>query len=148
MVQAEYLVMGQYLEAATRCPRVLRVHEPGASVAVIGLGGVGLSCVMGAALAGAGRIVAIDRVPDKLDAARHVGATDTVVAGADRHALLDALPLHELLTASIERMARTLTGREPAGDGSLVGMGVPAVESERPYPRPVGPRHELRRTAG
>lgn len=30
-------------------------------------------------------------------------------------ALLDALPLHELLTASIERMARSLTGREPAG---------------------------------
>ena len=36
-------------------------------VAVIGLGGVGLSCVMGAALAGASRIVAIDRVPAKLD---------------------------------------------------------------------------------
>ena len=34
----------------------------GASVAVIGLGGVGLSCVMGAVLAGAARIVAIDRV--------------------------------------------------------------------------------------
>ena len=36
--------------------------EPGSSVAVIGLGGVGLSAVMGAALAGASRIVAVDRV--------------------------------------------------------------------------------------
>ena len=42
----------------------------GATVAVIGLGGVGLSCVMGAALAGASRIVAIDRMPDKLAVAR------------------------------------------------------------------------------
>ena len=48
---------------------VLKTAEvrPGSSVAVIGLGGVGLSCVMGAVLAGASRIVAIDRVADKLD---------------------------------------------------------------------------------
>ena len=44
--------------------------EPGATVAVIGLGGVGLSCVMGAALAGAAQIVAIDRVPAKLRGGR------------------------------------------------------------------------------
>src|SRR5690349_2076628 len=55
---------------------------PGSSVAVIGLGGVGLSCVMGAAIAGAGRIVAVDRVPAKLELARSVGATDAVLAGA------------------------------------------------------------------
>jgi S-(hydroxymethyl)glutathione dehydrogenase/alcohol dehydrogenase len=64
---------------------------PGASVAVIGLGGVGLSCVMGAALAGAGRVVAIDRVPAKLDLAREVGATDTVTAGDDRDATIEAI---------------------------------------------------------
>lgn len=52
----------------------------GASVAVFGLGGVGLSVVMGAVLAGATRIVAIDRVPDKLDRARELGATDTILA--------------------------------------------------------------------
>lgn len=54
---------------------------PGSSVAVIGLGGVGLSCVIGAAIAGASRIVALDRVPAKLDAARAVGATDGLLAG-------------------------------------------------------------------
>jgi S-(hydroxymethyl)glutathione dehydrogenase/alcohol dehydrogenase len=53
----------------------------GSSVAVIGLGGVGLSCVMGAALAGAGAVVAIDRVPSKLDTATSVGATATILAG-------------------------------------------------------------------
>ena len=42
----------------------------GASVAVIGLGGVGLSCVMGAVLAEAAQIVAIDRVPTKIEVAR------------------------------------------------------------------------------
>ncbi len=49
-------------------------------MAVIGLGGVGLSCVMGAALAGASRIVAIDRVPAKLAVAATVGATDGLLA--------------------------------------------------------------------
>ena len=72
---------------------VLKTAEvrPGSSVAVIGLGGVGLSCVMGAVLAGASRIVAIDRVADKLDAARAVGATDGLIAGDDRSATLEAL---------------------------------------------------------
>jgi S-(hydroxymethyl)glutathione dehydrogenase/alcohol dehydrogenase len=57
--------------------------EAGQSVAVIGLGGVGLSAVMGAALADARRIVAVDRVAAKLDLARDLGATDTVLAGDD-----------------------------------------------------------------
>ena len=63
----------------------------GASVAVIGLGGVGLSCVMGAALAGAARIVAIDRVAAKLDVARSVGATDGMIAVDDRATTIEAL---------------------------------------------------------
>jgi S-(hydroxymethyl)glutathione dehydrogenase/alcohol dehydrogenase len=57
--------------------------EPGSSVVVIGLGGVGLSAVMGAAVAGASRIVAVDRVPAKLSLAALVGATDTILAGSD-----------------------------------------------------------------
>jgi len=54
--------------------------EPGATVAVIGCGGVGLSAVNGAALAGAERIIAIDTVPSKLEIARELGATDTLNA--------------------------------------------------------------------
>ena len=54
--------------------------EPGSTVAVIGCGGVGLSAVNGAALAGAERIIAIDTVASKLELARTMGATDTLNA--------------------------------------------------------------------
>lgn len=56
--------------------------EPGSTVAVIGCGGVGLSCINGAAIAGASRVIAVDMVPSKLDLARKFGATD-VVNGKD-----------------------------------------------------------------
>ena len=49
----------------------------GATVAVVGLGGVGLNALLGAHLAGARRIVAIDIHDDKLSLARQLGATDT-----------------------------------------------------------------------
>jgi S-(hydroxymethyl)glutathione dehydrogenase/alcohol dehydrogenase len=52
----------------------------GATVAVIGTGGVGLSCVQGARLAGAARIVACDVQRDKLEVAARLGATDTIDA--------------------------------------------------------------------
>ena len=53
----------------------------GASVAVIGLGGVGLSCLLGAVAGGARRIVAVDLSDDKLGLARQLGATDTFNPG-------------------------------------------------------------------
>jgi S-(hydroxymethyl)glutathione dehydrogenase/alcohol dehydrogenase len=57
--------------------------RPGTSVAVVGCGGVGLSVVQGAKLAGAGVIVAVDPVPAKLDMAKALGATATVDATGD-----------------------------------------------------------------
>jgi S-(hydroxymethyl)glutathione dehydrogenase / alcohol dehydrogenase len=54
--------------------------EPGSTVAVIGCGGVGLSTVNGAALAGAERVIAIDTQPSKLELAKEFGATDTLNA--------------------------------------------------------------------
>jgi Zn-dependent alcohol dehydrogenase len=54
----------------------------GASVAVIGCGGVGLAVVQGAMLARADQIVAIDIEPEKLEHARALGATDVVDASA------------------------------------------------------------------
>ena len=59
--------------------RTARV-EPGETVAVIGCGGIGLNCVQGARIAGAGRIIAVDTLASKLDLARRLGATDTVNA--------------------------------------------------------------------
>ena len=52
--------------------------EPGASVAVFGLGGIGLSVVQGAVMAKAGRIVVVDTNPDKFEMAKALGATDFV----------------------------------------------------------------------
>lgn len=52
--------------------------EPGASVAVFGLGGIGLSVIQGAVMAKAGRIIAVDVNPTKFDFARSLGATDFV----------------------------------------------------------------------
>jgi len=56
--------------------------EPGATVAVIGCGGIGLSAINGAAIAGAARIIAVDMVPSKLELARKFGATDVVDASS------------------------------------------------------------------
>ena len=53
------------------------------TVAVVGCGGIGLSAVNGAAIAGAGRIIAIDRDPGKLELAKKFGATHGVLADAD-----------------------------------------------------------------
>ena len=57
--------------------------EPGSTVAVLGCGGIGLSAINGAAIAGAGRIIGIDRLPAKLDLAMQFGATDVVNAATD-----------------------------------------------------------------
>ncbi|RCS29353.1 S-(hydroxymethyl)glutathione dehydrogenase/class III alcohol dehydrogenase [Rhodanobacter denitrificans] len=52
--------------------------EPGASVAVFGLGGIGLSVVQGAVMAKAGRIVVVDTNPAKFEMAKLLGATDCI----------------------------------------------------------------------
>ncbi len=59
-----------------------KVH-PGSKVVVIGCGGVGLSIVQAARIAGAGQIIAIDRVAEKLEIARKFGATDAFQGGDD-----------------------------------------------------------------
>jgi S-(hydroxymethyl)glutathione dehydrogenase/alcohol dehydrogenase len=58
--------------------------EPGSTVAVIGVGGIGLNVIQGARIGGAARIVAVDTNPAKEKAARAFGATDFVdPSGAD-----------------------------------------------------------------
>ena len=52
--------------------------RPGETVAVIGCGGVGMAAINGAAIAGAGRIIAVDTNPVKLQLATKLGATDLV----------------------------------------------------------------------
>ena len=100
--------------------------KPGESVVVIGAGGVGLSAVMGAALAEASPIIAADTQPAKLDLARLAGATDTVGPSelarrrreADRrradHAF-EAIGLRQTVELAVD-IAR------PGGSVTLVGM--------------------------
>lgn len=59
------------------------VVRPGEPVVVVGLGGVGISAVMAAALAGAHPVIAVDTVESKLAQAMEVGATHGVLAGDD-----------------------------------------------------------------
>ena len=54
--------------------------EPGSTVAVVGCGGIGLAAVNGAKIAGAARIIAVDKDPGKLELAKTFGATDGVLA--------------------------------------------------------------------
>ena len=102
--------------------------SPGATVVVIGCGGVGLSAVNGASIIGAGRIIAVDVQQAKLDQARTVGATDLVDAstvdpvdvvleltegGADF--TFEALGLRE----TVEQAFRMLS---PGGVATVIGM--------------------------
>ena len=89
--------------------------QPGDSVAVVGCGGVGLSVVQGARLAGAARIIAIDRRPEALARAWEFGATDLVQSRADD-------PQHEQLAADI----RALTHGRGA-DHAFEATGVAAL---------------------
>ncbi len=57
--------------------------EPGATVLVTGLGGVGLSIVQGAVLAGASRVIVSDPVAERRDAALRFGATDAIDPSTD-----------------------------------------------------------------
>ena len=66
--------------------------EPGSTVAVIGCGGIGLSAINGAALAGASRIIAVDMVESKLELVRKFGATDTV-NGSDGNAVGEVIEM-------------------------------------------------------
>ncbi|MFM7028570.1 MAG: Zn-dependent alcohol dehydrogenase [Chakrabartia sp.] len=56
---------------------------PGETVAVVGCGGVGLATINAAKIAGAGRIIAADPIPEKRELALKLGATDVIDATAD-----------------------------------------------------------------
>ena len=87
--------------------------RPGDRVAVFGCGGVGLSVIMGAQLAGAQQIIAIDRVLPKLELATQFGATNVIDANRD-----DAIDLVRQMTA----------GR--GADVTFEAVGVPQLQAD------------------
>ncbi len=98
--------------------------EPGAQVAVIGCGGVGLSVIQGARLAGAERIVAMDLRGTKLALAARLGATDVVdVSAADAvQALRDLIP--DGVDYAFDAIGRIGTTEQAI---SMLGLGGAAV---------------------
>lgn len=102
--------------------------RPGDTVAVIGLGGVGVSAVQGARIAGADRIIAVDVVPAKLELAKQLGATDMVDASqGDPVAQVKELVPHGVHHA-IEAIGLKVTAEQafqmirPGGTATIVGM--------------------------
>jgi alcohol dehydrogenase len=110
----------------------------GASVAVVGLGGVGLAALIGAQAAGARQIIAIDLSDAKLEQARALGATHTVNAGR-----VDALEHIRALSSGGVEFAFEFAGSIHALDlayritrrgGSTVTAGLPPSTALWPLP--------------
>ncbi|SPA41179.1 putative S-(hydroxymethyl)glutathione dehydrogenase; zinc-containing alcohol dehydrogenase family [Cupriavidus taiwanensis] len=110
--------------------------QPGETVAVIGCGGIGLATVNSAAIAGAGRIIAIDRMPGKLELARKFGATDVIDAsegnvpdavraltGGGVHHAFEAIGLKETTEQAFAMLRR-------GGTATVIGMIAPGVKIE------------------
>ncbi len=97
-------------------------------MAVIGLGGVGLSCVQGARLAGASRIVAVDVNPAKLAVAGRLGATDAIDAsGGDpveqlRDSVVEGLDYVFDAIGRIETTEQAIRALGPGGAAVIVGL--------------------------
>lgn len=108
--------------------------RPGDTVAVIGLGGIGLAALQGARIAGASRLIAVDVVAAKFEHARAFGATDLIdaslgdVVGAVRRLTggegvdlaLEATGVPAVVTQAVAMLAR---------GGTAVAIGVPPPQS-------------------
>jgi S-(hydroxymethyl)glutathione dehydrogenase / alcohol dehydrogenase len=101
---------------------------PGETVAVIGCGGVGLAAVNAAKIAGAGRIIAADPVPEKRELARKLGATDTVDALAEGAAAEIVEMTRGGVDHAIEAVGRPASGEvavrslRRGGTATILGM--------------------------
>jgi alcohol dehydrogenase len=100
-------------------------------VAVFGLGGVGLAALLGAVVSGAGTVVAIDVVPEKLELARELGATHVVQAGEDAVA-----QVREATDGGADKVIETVGSARVLADayastrrgGTTVTVGLPHPE--------------------
>ncbi len=112
--------------------------EPGRSVAVIGVGGVGLNSVQGAALSGAHPIVAIDLLDNKLEASRDFGATHTINPRTTDDVVEAVKGLTDgrgvdyafVTVGSSAAAQQALTLIRPGGTVTLVG--IPEIEASLP----------------
>jgi NDMA-dependent alcohol dehydrogenase len=119
--------------------------EPGSAVVVFGAGGVGLSAVMGARLAGARTIVAADPVAFKRETALELGATHAVEPGAARELLRELTDGRgadvAVDTAGVPGIVAQAYDSVRRG-GTVVAVGIPPVGATADLPGPGLPREE------
>jgi len=109
--------------------------SPGSKVAVFGLGGVGLSAILGAAAAGAGQIIAVDPFETKVETARAMGATHSVRADENT-----AGAIRDLTGGGVDvalELAGSVGALETAYDctcrgGTTVTAGLPHPDARMP----------------
>ncbi|WP_338694862.1 Zn-dependent alcohol dehydrogenase [Streptomyces sp. Q6] len=105
-----------------------RVRE-GETVAVYGVGGVGLATIQAARIAGASKIIAVDVSPEKEELARQAGATDYVVASDNTAREIRALTGKQGVDVAVECVGRAVTIRTAwestrrGGRTTVVGIG-------------------------
>ncbi|MFI5686392.1 zinc-binding dehydrogenase [Streptomyces sp. NPDC051636] len=103
--------------------------QPGETVAVFGVGGVGLATLQAARIAGAARIIAVDVSPQKEELARGAGATDYVLASENTPGEIRALTGKQGVDVSVECVGRAVSIRAAwestrrGGRTTVVGIG-------------------------
>ncbi|WP_405966952.1 Zn-dependent alcohol dehydrogenase [Streptomyces sp. NBC_00015] len=103
--------------------------RPGETVAVFGVGGVGLATLQAARIAGASTIVAVDVSPEKEELARAAGATEYVVASERTASEIRALTGKQGVDVAVECVGRAVTIRTAwestrrGGRTTVVGIG-------------------------
>jgi alcohol dehydrogenase len=111
--------------------------QPGESVAVVGLGGVGMNALFAAVASGADRIIAVDTNPKKLEQAKEWGATDVFLAGNDdcAAAVRDATDggLDTVIETAGTIPAMQLAIAITARGGSTISTGLPNVNASVSY---------------
>lgn len=124
--------------------------SPGQSVAIFGLGGVGLAALLGAHAAGAHPIVAVDKLASKLELARELGATHTVDASADdpvaavRHATSGGADYALETVGSAAVLAQAYAATKRGGTTITVGLPDPAQQLQIPAVSLVAEERTLR----
>lgn len=114
--------------------------QPGATVAVVGCGGVGTAAIQGARIAGATTIIAVDTMQSKLDSAMKIGATDAVLAGTGRDPVAAVMELTDGrgVDFAFEVIGHAATLAQAYGmvrrRGVVVAVGVPAFDATLELP--------------
>lgn len=105
--------------------------EPGESVMIVGLGGVGMAALLAAVAEGKGEVIAVDNVPEKLQLARELGATAAYTPA--EVAELGVRAAHALECAGHPRAFETaFAGTAPGGRTVTVGLPGPEARASIP----------------